>query len=43
MDKIDIFQARFGKVDYFYGGIWSDTKLTLSHSLLPRIFKKEFT
>ena len=42
MDKIYMFQAIFGKVDEFGGGIWRELKLTLERSLPPRSFRKVF-
>ena len=42
MDKLDIFQARFVKVDDMDGGIWRGFKLTLAHSLPPRSIENLF-
>ena len=42
MDKLGIFQARFGEVDKFGGGICIRSKLTLVTRLLPRIFNNFF-
>ena len=42
MDKLDMFQARFGKLMNLFGVIWREFKLGLACSLPPRSFSKIF-
>ena len=42
MDKLDIFQAIFGKIGKTSGGICRELKLALARSLPPSSFSKVF-
>ena len=42
MYKLEFLKDIFGKVEKLAGGIWSEYKMMLSHSLTTNSFKKFF-